>query len=345
VRGTPESPKGTLIFDIETHSADYFWSMSPEQFVRLCGYRWHGESKVHLTTDIEEMKYQIRSARMVIGHRVHQFDLPALFGVQSNEPLKLAMERRVMDSWTHAILVHPAPYKYKNRHGKDALGDSPEKMKSWFSLDEQAYQLGVQGKTADLKDLVRPYGVEAGFKGKEAVNAGFGLIPVDDQRYEEYLEGDVNASYAVAMELLKKGPLDAYAMREQELDARMFVISSNGFRVDQARAQARVDELEVRKEDILSELTEKYDFPTEGASPWASAAGKEAIIKALADYGITESSVDWPRTGTGALQLGGEVLLALTAGTPAEALGEALAELKGQRSLEELDAVARHLEV
>jgi DNA polymerase-1 len=43
-------------------------------------------------------------------------------------------------------------------------------MKKWFSLDEQAHQLGVPGKTHDLKALAKEFG-------------GFGSIPVDDPRF------------------------------------------------------------------------------------------------------------------------------------------------------------------
>ena len=313
----------TLVFDIETHSAELIWSMPPEEFVRLIGYKWRG-GEVVLTTNLQQLIDQIMRARWIVGHNISHFDLPAVFGVKSDWPLKLAMEGRVYDTWPHATLVNPAPYEYVNRHGKVAKAARPEQMTKWFSLDEQAHQLGVPGKTHDLKALAKEFG-------------GFGQIPTDDGRFREYLIGDVNAAEGVAEALLKKGPLDKYALREQELQARAFVIISNGFRVDAERAQARVDELTANRDKIMAGLVEKYDFPTEGASPWASAAGKEAIFAALKDAGITKSSrKDWPKTATGNLSLGGDALLKITEGTPAEELGKALAELKGQRSLAQL---------
>lgn len=322
-------PRNTLVFDVETHSAELLYSMPPEEFVRLIGYRWVGSDTV-LTTDLEELKEQIRSAGTVIGHNINSFDLRAVFGIDSNEPLELTMQRRVYDTWTHAVLVHPAPYSYTNRHGKKALAKSPPQMRKWFSLDEQAYQLGVPGKTDDLKALAKEFG-------------GYGEIPVDDKRYREYLMGDVEASERVARALLKKGPLDDYALREQEVAARIAVISSNGFRVHQERAQARVDELAARRDVIMVELQERYDFPTEGKAPWATNAGKEAILAALADRGVTpKTRPDWPKTPAGSLQLGGEVLIKLTEGTPAEEFGMALAELKGQRSLAQLALDSMH---
>ena len=322
-------PSGTLTFDIESHSAELLYSMEPEEFIRLIGYAW-GDGEVVLTTSVEEIREQIRKARWIIGHNIHAFDLRAVFGIKSDVPLELAQERRVYDTWTHAALVHPAPYMFVNRFGKNALANSPDKMKRWFSLDEQAHQLGVPGKTHDLKALAKEFG-------------GFGSIPVDDERYRDYLVGDVVASRVVARELIKKGKLDAYALREQEIAARAAVISSNGFRVDVDAAKSRVEDLRVRREAILEVLQTKYGLPTEGKSPWATKEGKEAIMSALADHGITpKTHKKWTRTATGNVSLGGEVLTELTAGTSAEDLGKALAELKGQRSLAQLALDSTH---
>lgn len=329
-------PRGTLFFDIETHDADLLYSMPAQEFVRLLGYRWLGKDSV-ITTDLDELVAQLRKARWIIGHNIHAFDLKAVFGPDSNEPLELTDQGRVYDTFTHAGLVNPAPAQYVNRHGKNALALKPEQMTKWFSLDEQAFQLGVSGKTDDLKALAKEFG-DPSLGAKDRVKDGFGKIPTDDPRYIAYLEGDLEATQQVSKELLKKGPLNDYALREQRIAARAAVISSNGWRVDREAAQARVDELAARRKVILDGLVEKYDFPREGKAPWASAAGKEAIIAALADEGITpKTRPDWPVSAkTGAPGLGGEVLIRLTEGTPAEEMGRALAELKGQRSLAQL---------
>ncbi|MGW6624263.1 DNA polymerase [Nocardia sp. NPDC055002] len=319
----------TLTFDIETHSAELMYSMEPEEFVRLIGYSWD-DGEVVITTDLEELKEQILAARWIIGHNIHSFDLRMVFGIKSDTPFKLAQEGRVYDTWIHAALVNPAPHMFINREGKNTLADSPAKMKRWFGLDEQAHQLGVAGKTHSLKELAKEFG-------------GFGEIPQDEPRYVEYLIGDVKASNAVAKALLKKGPLDSYAMREQTVAAIAAMISSNGLRVDTAAAERRVAELQVRREAILDMLQVKYGFPTEGKSPWATTEGKAAIFKVLEDHGITEKTrKDWPRTATGNLSLGGEALIDLTKGTEAEDIGKALAELKGQRSLAQLALDSTH---
>lgn len=288
-------PTGTLTFDIETLDADLLYTTPPEKFVRLIGYRWRGEREVTVTTDLDEIREQIMQAETVVGHNIHSFDLPAVFGVYSDIPLELAMEGRVYDTWTHAVLVHPAPYQYTNRFGKTAFARKPEEMKKWFSLDEQAFQLGVPGKTHDLKELAAEFG-DPDLPLKQRIKDGFGKIPVDDPRYVEYLKGDVIASDHVADALLKLGELDDYALREQEIEARKAVIQANGFRVDIERAKARVRELAERREQIMTMLAEKYAFPTDGDSPWDTIEGKRAILAALADHGITPDTVDWPKT-------------------------------------------------
>lgn len=356
-------PKGTLIFDLETHSRDLLYTMAPGEFVRLGGYRWaHWEpGRVELTTEVEEIREQILCARWSIGHNIHDFDMRGLFGIRSDIPMELADAGRIYDTWTHAVLVNTAPPRYVNRKGTPSRAEKPEEAMRWYGLDEQAYQLGVIGKTHDLADLALKYApkdvsyeeylrvivvnrrdvdttIPVKLNKKERIAFGLGLIPVDDPDYRAYLVGDVLASEAVGRELTKLGPLDDYAMREQRLAARVAAISSNGFRVDRARAQARVDELAAVRKKHLTMLVERYDFPLDGKQPWRTDAGKAAIVKALKDHGIdAELDAEWPRSDkTGALSLGGEVMVSKTKGTAAEELGKALAELMGQRSLAQL---------
>lgn len=405
----------TVVFDVETHSSRLLYTMPPEEFVRLAGYKWADESEVHLTTDINELREVILSARWVIGHNIHAFDLKAVFGPQSDIPLELADEGRVYDTWVHAPLVLPAPSVYTNRFGAKSKATKPEELKKFYGLDELAHQLGVAGKTDNLKDLANRFpaeGYSIPITGSDrsfevsAEEAAFGAIPVDDPDYREYLRGDVLASEAVARALLKHGPLDEYAMREQRIAARAAVISSNGVRVDIQRAEDRVAALAARREEIMTRLQRDYGMPSDGLAPWDTDQGKKAIMRALADCGITPDTVDWPKTPLWekrdeelaksrakekklredirrwkeelengglpkrsldarrrwisiaeerlrnlsenplppafGLSLSGETLTELTKGTPAEDLGRALAELKGQRSLAQLTLDSLH---
>lgn len=336
--------QGVLVFDLETHEKDLLYSMPPEEFIRLIGYTWDDDEEVVITTDLNELKAQIKKARWIVGHNIHDFDLRAVFGTKSNIPMKLADEGRVYDTWTHAVLVHPAPYKYLNRHGKETLADKPEKMLKWFSLNEQAYQLGVPGKTMELKELAIKYG-EGRTKADKALD-GYGKIPVDDPDYVEYLKADVRASRAIAKRLMGKGPLDAYALREQRIESRKATIMSNGVRVHIEKATARRDKLKGKRDEIVKWMVDEFDFPDDPSKkqPWRSKQGKEAIIKALSSKGINQATrPTWKRSGkTGDVSLGGEVLLELTANSDAEEMGRALAELMGQRSLSQLTLDSTH---
>lgn len=303
-------PSGTLTFDVETYSAHLLYTLPPEKMFRLGGYRWKGDAKVTLTDDLEEMRHAIRRARWVVGHNIWAFDLKVVFGHESNEPVKLAMAGRGLDTLTHAGLVNQAPYKYMSRHGYELTADTPGKAMKWYGLDEQAFQLGVSGKTDKLSELAFEYG-DPTLPTAERIVDGYGKIPTDDPRYQAYLVGDVEASERVAAALLKRGKLSGdgetyehlgreyvgYPMREQEIAARAAVISSNGWLVDEQGATVRRDELAARRDVIVGELERDYGLPTEGDAPWDTNGGKTAILAALGDHGITpENTPDWPKT-------------------------------------------------
>lgn len=335
-------PRGTIYFDIESHEAGQLYTMDPENFTRLIGYNWRNKDEVRITTSLDELIEELDKARWIVGHNIHAFDFKAVYGPWSDVWLDLTEQGRVLNTWTHAVLVNPAPHSYINRHGKKALANSPDKMKSWFGLDEQAHQLGVPGKSMDLAVLAKEFGDPA-LKGKAREIDGYGKIPVDDPRYRDYLKHDVLASRHVADALIELGPINDYALREQRIEARKEVIASNGVRVDQQAAQAREAELAQKRDVIMLNLVEKYDFPTEGKQPWRTNEGKAAIVEALKDAGINpEKKRDWPRTDTGNISLGGQVLLEQTKGTSAEDFGQALAELMGQRSLARLALDSMH---
>jgi DNA polymerase family A len=299
-------PTGCVVFDLETANKDLFWRLPPEEFVRLCGYKYWDEDEVHITTDLNEMRQVLLHAKGIIAHNCHQFDLPALFGVKSNIPLKLAMHKRVIDTMTHAILANPAPLEYNSwKDGQPKKTGGPESQMPWFSLNQQAYSLGVLGKTDDITELATKWAPEYEEEGsngrtliKKDVDAGYGLIPLDDPEYRAYLEGDIRSSQEVARAILKKKPMDAYDWRQQEVAARIFVIRSNGFKVDVPVAETRVATLEAQKDELMKVLVEKYDFPTEGNSPWDTDTGKRATLAILADVGITPAKLkgQWPKT-------------------------------------------------
>src|SRR5690606_29115732 len=58
-------PSGTITLDLETWGVEHRFTMEPEKFVRLCGYKWKGDNEVRVTTDIEETREAVLSARWV----------------------------------------------------------------------------------------------------------------------------------------------------------------------------------------------------------------------------------------------------------------------------------------
>lgn len=313
-----------LYFDIESHSSDEKWNLPPEEFFRLGQYAWGANGSVVLTRSREELLEAIRSADLVVGHNIHAFDLSVLFGKDSTEPLEMARDGKVFDTFVFAQMALPAPTFFYTRSGARRKISKPEEMLTWFGLDNLAFQLDVTGKIGDLKAMAKEYG-------------GFCHIPLDNQEFLDYAVQDVIALQEVTSELLAIKKPDAYDWREQVFAGICAQNSRNGFNVDVEKATARRDFLAARKDSLMSRLVAEYDFPTVGKKPWSSAKGKAAIERILADYGITPETTDkWTRTDKGNLSFGGEVIKAITEGTDAEELGEQLAELMGQRSLAQL---------
>lgn len=333
-----------LFGDCETHNAGREFSMPPHEFVRL--FQWAVNDgpvqlkEIHTPEDLEFVRDLIRNADYVVFHNGITFDLPVIFGVDSLEPLHMAQERKILDPFYLANLLHPAPETYVDSKGHrytDAA--KPERAMRWLSLENQCYQLGLPGKFGSLKDIAKPYQPE----GTKVADYDYGLIPLDDPDFLYYAEQDVIAVRALFNRLMEmrriQGYSGEYLWREMEgmsVTARM---SRNGILVNQEYAHKRIKEMEAERDRTLAWLVDTYDFPTEGKAPWNSDKGKGAILKVMDDFGIRfEDTPDWPRTPKGAPKLGGNELKALCEGVSpeAEAFAQALATLKGQRSIPQL---------
>lgn len=307
----------TLTFDVETDSVDLLWTLLPQRMFRLGGYAW-GEGPPQITESLEEMRSVIRSAKKIIGHNIHQFDLIALFGKDSVEPMRLALQDKILDTFADAPVVLPYPDLYTNRFGKQVYIKNPEAAKSFYSLDELAFQLGSTRKTDSIKDLAKKHG-------------GFGSIPLNDPDYRSYLAGDVIASRELARILTTRFPWTSYRSREQRLHGILSQCSRLGIRIDADAARSRISVLEARIAKHMAMLQESFDMPTKGKMPLRSKEGKAAVLAALESLGIPASSLS--RTKNGAPSLGADSILAATSGKgpTAEALGESLATISGSR--------------
>jgi DNA polymerase-1 len=354
----------TLTLDIETHSADEMYSLPPREFFRLGGLAW-GEAEPIVTEDYDEVIEAIRSATMVISHNGHSFDWSVLFGPDSIEPVHLARQRKLFCTYTHAQLANPAPEGYyQGRGGKRYPSTKPEEYRKWYSLDNQAFQLGVDGKSADVSELADRYLYTRAPKisektGKELKTiiktripeacCGYGDIPLDLEEFREYLQQDVRANREVARKLLEKMPFTPYAQREQLKKAIACQISRNGWRVDQALVLQRIIDMAEEAAHALDGLHGRYGFPVNKKKPTATTEGKQAILKAFKELGAKEA--DFLRTDKGALSYSADSVHQVAArvserspelADQAARLGDAVGMLAGQRSLAELTEKSVH---
>lgn len=329
--------KRYVFADIESHNAGKQYGMSPREFFRL-GQWAVNDGDVNLTTDYDEFMAVLESADYLVFHNGISFDLSVLYGVESMRPLELAIERKIIDTFVLASLVNPAPYSYVNKDGRTVFdGAKPERAKKWLSLDEQAHQLGVEGKLGNLKELAARHNP----KGTKVADLDYSLIPLDDEDFLAYARQDVIATrhvYYRLVEMLKRQNYSGeYVWREMLVWSINAQITRNGVLVNTAEAQSRVDELTAERDKIMDWLVSDFDMPTNSKQPWKSNAGKGAILKAFDSFGIhPEDNPTWPRTAGGAPSFSGDTMKAISEGTEAEALGQALATLQGQRSLAQL---------
>lgn len=328
-----------LDFDTETHSAGREYDMEPHEFVRLFQYSID-DGPVQMTTDYDEMLRLVRSADMISGHNIISADLYWLFGRDSTEPLEMALDGRVLDTYYLANLVTPAPERFKTEDGRwhsitNSQGSTDiGKVMVWLGLGNLTYQFDLPGKMGNLKELAKKHNPP-----KTPIRElDFGLIPLDDPDFLAYAEQDVISGRALRKylktERLRKGISKEYVLREMAvLTATLGQMSANGILVNQEYAYRRIQELEERKTAIMDTLTRDYDFPTEGKAPWASAKGKAAIMQVLAAHGITPEAVEWPMTKAGKPSLSKEALMELTEGTDAVDFAVAISTLAGQRTV------------
>lgn len=328
--------KKYLFFDAETFNAGREYGMTPREFMRLFQYAW-GDGPVQITTDYDEMLSLVREADYVVGHNILSADLNWLFGVQSMEPLEMALQRKVIDTFVLASLLTPAPYSYTNDKGHtfyDAA--APERAKRWLSLENLCYQFGLPGKFGNLKELAKKHNPP---KTKMS-DLDFGLIPLDDEEFLEYAEQDVIAVrglyYYLLNQIKEQEYSGEYIWREMIVWAINAQITKNGVKVDIQEAQDRVEHLKQERDEIMGWLVEEFNFPTEGKAPWKSNPGKEAIKAAFKSYGITPKHEKWAETASGAPSFSGDTMIAVSEGTEAERLGRGIATLQGQRSLAQL---------
>jgi len=251
----------TLVFDLETASADELWTRGPD-FIRLGGFT--DREQIPLTTDFADLTRRIETAAVSVGHNTMGFDYIALARHHGLDLHALTARRGAYDTLLAARHRDPPMAREKGsggqRYGLDALG--------------KQFELGA--KTHDLKALAKEFG-------------GFDQIPVEDERYRGYLTGDVELNRAVYEKLRGEIGFPDYLAREHRVAAVAAQISLNGFKVDLDLLAERFEEGEQRKQRALRKLHDSIGVPAVSDSvtaPLATRAGKDALIAALRERGV-----------------------------------------------------------
>lgn len=256
-RGAVTLPPGVLALDIETGDADRLFATGPE-YIRLVGYQTG--DRIRISPDPQDLLDQIRRARLVIGHNVMAFDLPAYARHHGLDLVGLANEGRVFDTKLVGILNDPPDF-----------GMDQGQIQRHYSLDNMGARLVGSTKTGDLTAM-------------SAVFGGFDSIPTDHADYITYLTGDVDLTARLAGKLA----WNDYIRREHRIAAIAAQISLNGFRVDTAELDRRVQANRAERQRRLADLVARYRLPVgTSKSPHQTKQGKAAIAAAFAELGVS----------------------------------------------------------
>lgn len=304
-------PEGWVGFDLETGSADhlYRWKEPESYFVR-CG--WIDSEGTHTTTDVHELLDALTKAKLIFGHNIHAFDIPALAvhaGADYEELLAKAWDTMVLAR----IADPPAPKTM---------------MPILYNLDAVAKRLGVAGKTDSVTDLASKTLVRlqeaaaASRTGREATAlkkavaqqykeiGTYHLIPADDPDLIAYLDGDLVASAEVFFALLanlRKEGKDVYARREMEVSRMLQAMTHYGWRVNTGDLDEKLHEEAAEAADAYRRLCKLAPgMPSGRKSPLATTDGRNAFEFALLSAGVKPEDI--PRSDTGKISTAKDAL-------------------------------------
>ena len=305
-----ESDGLPVIFDLETAGREALFSYGPG-YVRLGGYTANGG--IHITSDIDGLARMLERAPKVVGHNILGFDLIALARYHGVDIHELVGRGAVFDTLLAARYIDPPMARDK---GVDA--------KRKYDLDTLGEKFGLGPKSDALKKLAKEFG-------------GYDRIPLDDERYREYLRRDVFLSAGIYARLASDHP---YLAREHRVAALAAQVSLNGFRIDLDLLAERLAEGERRRAEALTELHERYGIPLADdkgkpyRSPLATNPGKEALAEAFRRLGADRL----PTTEkTGQLMTSGDAMAVvkyLYAGNPdVVRLADLVAIITGERTI------------
>lgn len=307
---TGEPTADLVTFDLETHDAEQLHRHGPG-YVRIGATAEDGYPPISYngpgSTVPRQVAADIRTGRVITGHNIMAFDLPALVNegaMTMPEIHDLAAAGRLADAMLMARYIDPPMARDK---GVD------EKRK--YDLGSLGAKLELGAKLSDVsKPLAAKYG-------------GWGEIPIDPededdergldaQHFIGYMVQDVELSRKLYRVLLAElgGTMPDYLVREHRVAAIGAQMSVNGFKVDGELLAARIAEIEATKTKAMAYLHGVHGVPLENEkgvaykSPLASKVGKEAVGAALIRLGVPERSL-WRTPKSQDLQLSAEAMI------------------------------------
>lgn len=290
---------GVLAFDLETGDASDLYKRG-EGYIRI-GATATDDRPVSAfdgpdsRTVAEDVTAGFWNAKVITGHNIMAFDLPALVRagtITMPEVHRMAADGRVFDGLLAARFLDPPMARDK---GVDATRK--------YDLGAIGEKYGLGEKMTDVSGaLNKKYG-------------GWDNIPIDDSEdgraFKSYMVQDVELSRRLHARLMEEfgGTMPEYLVREHRVAALGTQISLNGFLVDVPELKRRVADVDERKALSLGWLAENAGIPLANdkgvayKSPLASAGGKVALEAALKDAGATSL---WRTAKSGDLEISGE---------------------------------------
>lgn len=307
---TGEPSADLVTFDLETHDAEQLHRHGPG-YVRIGATAEDAYPPVSYngpgSTVPRQVAADIRTGRVVTGHNIMAFDLPALVNegaMTMTEIHDMAAAGRLADAMLMARYIDPPMARDK---GVD------EKRK--YDLGSLGAKLELGAKLTDVsKPLAAKYG-------------GWGEIPIDPededdergmdaQHFIGYMVQDVELSRKLYRVLLAElgGTMPDYLVREHQVAAIGAQMSVNGFKVDAELLAARIAEIEATKTKAMAYLHGQHGVPLADAkgnaykSPLATKLGKEAVGAALVALGVPEKAL-WRTPTSKDLQLSSDAMI------------------------------------
>ncbi len=304
--------EGPVAFDIETPSAETlftFRSRPEAPFARLNG-AVDLSGKEIITQDPAELIRLLEAAPELSAHNGHAYDAMALAWHHGTPELYDRLAPKLWDTMIDETVTDPPGSK----------GQKPWAVKGYYSLGECLERRGEPGKTDHLPALAKEF-APPGLAGKAAEDAGYGLIPPNNARYNAYLSGDLSAQSRLYRSQQANPDRMDYRRREQRVAYLQNRMKLSGWKID----VPLLDRLVIQEGE---KVTESLDWLSRNAgvpltkevgrgrgknrvftqepvdSPLTTTAGREALVRAFLERG----AAGLPQTASGRLALGKDAL-------------------------------------